>query len=55
MSEGDIAEPLRGGAMDQGTFPQPESLAFLPDGTLLVASEGGKGDAVLARYTATPP
>jgi uncharacterized protein YjiK len=47
--------PLRGGSMDRQTFPQPESLAFLPDGTLLVASEGGKGDAMLARYTATPP
>ena len=43
--------PLRGGAIDKGTHPQPESLAFLPDGTLLVASEGGKGEAVLARYS----
>jgi hypothetical protein len=42
--------PLRGGSIDEGTHPQPESLAFLPDGTLLVASEGGKGDAVLAGY-----
>lgn len=41
----------RGGAMDKGTHPQPESLAFLPDGTLLVASEGGKGEAVLTRYS----
>jgi hypothetical protein len=41
---------LRGGALDQATYPQPESLAFLPDGTLLVASEGGKGDAALGRY-----
>jgi hypothetical protein len=43
--------PLRGGSIDKGTHPQPESLAFLPDGTLLVASEGGKGVAVLARYS----
>ena len=42
---------LRGGSMDQATVPQPEGLAFLPDGTLLVASEGGKGEAVLARYS----
>lgn len=44
-------KPLRGGPIDKGTHPQPESLAFLPDGTLLVASEGGKGEAVLARYS----
>jgi hypothetical protein len=43
--------PLRGGSIDKGTHPQPESLAFLPDGTLLVASEGGQGEAVLARYS----
>jgi hypothetical protein len=41
--------PLLGGSIDRGTHPQPESLAFLPDGSLLVASEGGKGEAVLAR------
>ena len=43
--------PVRGGAIDRSTHPQPESLAFLPDGTLLVASEGGKSEAVLARYS----
>jgi hypothetical protein len=43
--------PLLGGSIDKGTHPQPESLAFLPDGSLLVASEGGKGEAVLARYS----
>ena len=42
---------LLGGSIDNGTHPQPESLAFLPDGSLLVASEGGKGEAVLARYS----
>jgi hypothetical protein len=42
--------PIRGGALDQRTLSQPEGLAFLPDGTLLAASEGGKGDAVLASY-----
>ena len=47
---GSDGAPLRGGAMDKGTHPQPEGLAFLADGTLLVASEGGKGQAVLARY-----
>ena len=48
---GSDGAPLRGGSMDQDTHPQPESLAFLPDGSLLVASEGGKGEAVLARYS----
>jgi uncharacterized protein YjiK len=43
--------PLLGGSMDKGLHPQPEGLAFLPDGGLLVASEGGKGEAVLARYS----
>lgn len=42
--------PLRGGSLEKGTHPQPEGLAFLPDGTLLMASEGGKGEAVLTRY-----
>jgi hypothetical protein len=50
---GSDGAPLRGGTIDKGTHPQPESLAFLPDGTLLVASEGGKGEAVLARYSPT--
>jgi uncharacterized protein YjiK len=48
---GSDGAPIRGGSIDRGTHPQPESLAFLPDGTLLVASEGGKGEAVLARYS----
>ena len=48
---GSDGAPLRGGSIDKGTLPQPESLAFLPDGTLLVASEGVKGEAVLARYS----
>jgi hypothetical protein len=43
--------PLRGGAIDTGIHPQPESLAFLNDGSLLVASEGGQGKAVLAHYS----
>ena len=47
---GSDGAPLRGGAMDKATLTQPEGLAFLADGTLLVASEGGKGQAVLARY-----
>jgi hypothetical protein len=46
--------PLGGGSMDKSAHPQPEGLAFLRDGTLLVASEGGKGEAVLARYSPNP-
>jgi hypothetical protein len=52
---GSDGAPLLGGSMDKGTHPQPESLAFLPDGSLLVASEGGKGEAVLARYLPMQP
>ena len=44
--------PVRGGTLDRGTLPQPEGIVFLRDGTLLVSSEGGKGQAVLAGYTA---
>lgn len=32
-------------------LPQPEGLAFAPDGTLYVASEGAGGRATLARYS----
>ena len=39
-----------GGALLREAHPQPESIAFLPDGTLLIASEGGKGDATLSGY-----
>ena len=42
--------PIRAGVLDQATLPQPESVAFLPDGTLLEASEGAKGRAALAGY-----
>jgi uncharacterized protein YjiK len=38
---------LRGGALDQ---PQPEGAAFLPDGTLLISSEGRRGEATLSGY-----
>lgn len=31
-------------------FPQPEGLAFLPDGTLFIASEAAGGDATLLRF-----
>lgn len=31
--------------LDAETFPQPEGMTFLPDGRLLVASEGGAGEA----------
>ena len=32
-------------------LPQPEGLAFAPDGTLYVASEGAGGRATIARYS----
>lgn len=34
--------------------PQAEGLAMLPDGTLAVADEGGRGDARLTLYRKTP-
>jgi hypothetical protein len=42
--------PVAGGALDRATLPQPEGMAFLPDGTLLISSEGGKGAATLVGY-----
>lgn len=35
---------------DEAALPQPEALAFLPCGDLVVASEGKDGPAVLARF-----
>lgn len=42
---------------DPALLPQPEALAFLPCGDLVVASEGRDGPAVLVRYAkvAEPP
>jgi hypothetical protein len=44
---------LMGGALDRAAQPQPEGMAFLPDGTLLVGSEGGKGAASISSYALT--
>jgi len=43
-------KPVAGGALDRGAQPQPEGMAFLPDGTLLISSEGGKGEAAIGAY-----
>jgi uncharacterized protein YjiK len=45
--------PITGGALDRAAQPQPEGMAFLPDGTLLVSSEGGKGQASISSYRPT--
>lgn len=37
--------------LDAALLPQPEALAFLPGGDLLVASEGVDGPAVLVRFS----
>lgn len=42
--------PVRAGALDGAAHRQPEGIALLPDGTLLVSSEGGKGEATLGGY-----
>ncbi|HEX6105313.1 MAG TPA: hypothetical protein VFZ26_07000 [Gemmatimonadales bacterium] len=44
--------PVRGGRLDGNAQPQPEGIALLQDGSVLVASEGGKGDATIAGYAA---
>lgn len=39
----------------EALLPQAEALAFLPDGDLLIASEGGHGPARLCRFRPNPP
>jgi uncharacterized protein YjiK len=41
---------VRGGPLDRASQTQPEGVAFLGDGTLLISSEGGKGQATLSGY-----
>ena len=40
--------------LDGDIFQQPEGLAFLPDGTLFISSEGGGGSAMLSRFSFQP-
>ena len=47
---GTDGQPIAGGALSRAELPQPEGIAFLPDGTLLLSSEGGKGEAAIATY-----
>lgn len=44
--------PGGGGGLHHAGLPQPEGIAFLPDGTLLVSSEGGRGEATMNGYAA---
>jgi uncharacterized protein YjiK len=41
---------VRAGPLDRNSQSQPEGVAFLGDGTLLISSEGGKGRATLSGY-----
>lgn len=43
-------KPVAGGRLNRTALPQPEGMAFLPDGNLLISSEGGKGKGILAGY-----
>jgi hypothetical protein len=40
-----------GGLLDRAAVEQPEGIAFLRDGSLLISSEGGRGMATLNAYT----
>jgi uncharacterized protein YjiK len=59
-SDGRIAAAL---ALPEARYPQPEGLAFLPDGTLFIANEGAAGlprtrsggAATLLRFSEVPP
>ena len=39
--------------LDPDLFPQPEGIAFAPDGTLYIASEGPSGPGTLLRFSPT--
>ena len=39
-----------GGPLDRAALAQPEGIAFTKDGTLLISSEGGRGEATLNAY-----
>ncbi len=41
---------ITAGGLDRPSLTQPEGIAFLEDGTLLISTEGGKGEAALAGY-----
>lgn len=43
-------KPVSGGRLNRTALPQPEGMAFLPDGDLAISSEGGKGEGILAGY-----
>jgi hypothetical protein len=43
---------VAGGPLDRAAVEQPEGIAFLQHGTLLVSSEGGRGPATLSEYRA---
>jgi uncharacterized protein YjiK len=44
--------PVGGGQLHHSGLPQPEGMAFMPDSTLLVSSEGGRGEASMNGYVA---
>ncbi len=41
-------------SMEEASFAQPEGLAFLPNGDVLISSEAGKSPAVVARFAYAP-
>lgn len=41
-------------ALPPRLFPQPEGIAFSPDGTLFISNEGGSGSATLLRFSPQP-
>jgi hypothetical protein len=43
---------VNGGPLDRTALPQPEGVTFTTDGTLLISSEGGRGEATLNAYSA---
>jgi hypothetical protein len=47
-SSGDLSRVL---PLDEDRFPQPEGLAFLPGGDLLISSERAEGPATVLRFT----
>ena len=50
LDPADSGRILEAHTLPEHLFPQPEGLAFFPDGTLFIANEGVNGPATLLRF-----
>lgn len=50
LDTGDSIRPVSSVELPDRLFPQPEGIAFFPDGTLFISNEGRNGQATLLRF-----